>query len=132
MTLRQPLNKFLLTHRFRVEQRWLGRVKAGTDREIEEWLFLHRFRYQFRTQYSLNKKMYAAVADEIFIGAGKNVGVNIFDQNRLFLLVGYKLNKNVNIESGYFNQTLQQGRRINNQTIMQRNNGLLVSCITNF
>ena len=76
--------------------------------------------------------MYAAVADEIFIGAGKNVGVNIFDQNRLFLLVGYKLNKNVNIESGYFNQTLQQGRRINNQTIMQRNNGLLVSCITNF
>ena len=76
--------------------------------------------------------MYAAVADEIFIGAGKNVGVNIFDQNRLFLLVGYKLNKNVNIESGYFNQTLQQGKRINNQTIMQRNNGLLVSCITNF
>ena len=132
LTLRQPLNKFLLTHRFRVEQRWLGRVKAGTDREIEEWLFLHRFRYQFRTQYSLNKKMYAAVADGIFIGAGKNVGVNIFDQNRLFLLVGYKLNKNVNIESGYFNQTLQQGRRINNQTIMQRNNGLLVSCITNF
>lgn len=132
LTLRQPLNKFLLTHRFRVEQRWLGRVKAGTDREIEEWLFLHRFRYQFRSQYSLNKKMYAAVADEIFIGAGKNVGVNIFDQNRLFLLVGYKLNKNVSIESGYFNQTLQQGRRINNQTIMQRNNGLLISCITNF
>lgn len=132
LTLHQPLNKFLLTHRFRIEQRWLGKVKAGTHREIEEWLFLHRFRYQFRSQYSLNKKMYAAVADEIFIGAGKNVGVNIFDQNRLFLLVGCKLNKNVNIESGYFNQTLQQGRRINNQTIMQRNNGLLVSCITNF
>ena len=132
LTLRQPLNKFLLTHRFRVEQRWLGRVKANTDREIEEWLFLHRFRYQIKTQYPLTKKVYAAAADELFIGAGKNVGVNIFDQNRLFLLVGYKLNKNVNIESGYFNQTLQQGRRINNQTIMQRNNGLLVSCITNF
>ncbi len=132
LTLRQPLNKFLFTHRFRIEQRWLGRVKAGTDREIEEWLFLNRFRYQFRTQYSLGKKMYAAAADEIFIGAGKNVGVNIFDQNRLFLLLGYKLNKKVSIEGGYFNQTLQQGRRINNQTIMQRNNGLVVSCVTNF
>jgi hypothetical protein len=131
LTLRQPLNKFLLTHRFRIEQRWLGRVKAGTDREIEEWLLLHRFRYQFRTQYNISKNLYGAFADEIFIGAGKNVGVNIFDQNRLFLLLGYKLNKNVSIEGGYFNQTLQQGRRINNQTIMQRNNGLVVSSILN-
>jgi hypothetical protein len=131
LTLRQPLNKFLLTHRFRIEQRWLGRVKAGTDREIEEWLLLHRFRYQFRTQYNISKNFYGAFADEIFIGAGKNVGVNIFDQNRLFLLLGYKLNKNVSIEGGYFNQTLQQGRRINNQTIMQRNNGLVVSSILN-
>lgn len=132
LVLRQPLNKFLITHRFRIEQRWLGRVKAGTDREIEEWLFLHRFRYQFRTQLALNKKWYAAAADEIFIGAGKNVGVNIFDQNRIFLLAGVKLNKNVTVEGGYFNQTLQQGRRINNSTIMQRNNGVVLSTFLNF
>lgn len=132
LVLRQPLNKFLITHRFRIEQRWLGRVKAGTDREIEEWLFLHRFRYQFRTQLALNKKWYAAAADEIFIGAGKNVGVNIFDQNRIFLLAGVKLNKNITVEGGYFNQTLQQGRRINNSTIMQRNNGVVLSTFFNF
>lgn len=132
LTLRQPLNKFLLTHRFRIEQRWLGRVKTGTDREIEEWLFLHRFRYQFRSQYSFNKKWYAAVADEIFIGAGKNVGVNVFDQNRIFALAGYKVNSKLSIEGGYFNQTLQQGRRINNQTIMQRNNGAVVSSYLTF
>ncbi len=129
LTLRQPINKFLLTHRFRIEQRYVGRVKAGTVREIEEWLFLNRFRYQFRTQYALSKKMYAAAADEILIGAGKNVGVNIFDQNRLFLLMGYKLNKTFSIEAGYFNQTLIQGRRINNQTIVQRNNGLIITSV---
>lgn len=127
LTLRQAAHKFLFTHRFRVEQRWLGRRKAGTEREIEEWLFLHRFRYQFRTQLALSKKWYAAAADEIFIGAGKNVGVNIFDQNRIFLLAGCKLNKTISLEGGYFNQTLQQGRRINNNTIMQRNNGIVVS-----
>ncbi len=132
VVLRQPLNKFLITHRFRIEQRWLGRIKAGTDREIEDWLFLHRFRYQFRTQLALGKKWYAAAADEIFIGAGKNVGVNIFDQNRIFLLAGVKLNKNISIEGGYFNQTLQQGRRINNSTIMQRNNGVVLSTFLNF
>jgi hypothetical protein len=138
ISFRQPVNKFLFTHRFRIEQRWLGRVKAGTagDREIEDWFFLHRFRYQFRMQHPFwskgAKQFYGAAADEIFIGAGKNLGVNIFDQNRIFLLLGYRLNKKMAIEAGYMNQTLQQGRRINNRTIMQRNNGIVVSSYLNF
>ena len=138
ITFRQPVNKFIFSHRFRIEQRWLGRVKAGTagNREIEDWFFLHRFRYQFRTQYSFwtkaDKQLYSAAADEIFIGAGKNLGINIFDQNRIFLLLGYKLNKRISLEAGYFNQTLQQGRRVNNNTIMQRNNGIVISSIVNW
>lgn len=135
ISFRQPVNKFLFTHRFRIEQRLLGRVKTGTDREIEDWLFLHRFRYQFRMQHPFytngDKQFYGAAADEIFIGAGKNVGVNIFDQNRIILLLGYKLNKKLSIEAGYFNQTLQQGRRINNSTIMQRNNGWMLGSYLN-
>jgi len=113
-------------------------VKAGTagNREIEDWFFLHRFRYQFRTQYPFytkgDKQVYGAAADEIFIGAGKKLGTNIFDQNRIFLLLGYKLNKKISIETGYMNQTLQQGRRINNSTIMQRNNGVVVSSFINW
>lgn len=132
VSFKQPIKKWTFTHRFRVEQRWLGRVRPGTDREIETWLFLHRFRYQFRTQFAITPKLYAVAADEIFIGAGKNVGVNIFDQNRIFLSAGYKLNKTVSIEAGYFNQTLQQGRRINNNTIMQNNNGVNVSAFLSF
>lgn len=127
ISFKQPIKKWTFTHRFRIEQRWLGRVKPGTDREIEAWTYLNRFRYQFKTQYYLTSKFYLAAADEIFIGAGKNVGVNIFDQNRVFLLAGFKLNKNISLEGGYFNQTLQQGRRVNNNTIMQRNNGIVVS-----
>lgn len=137
LNFRQPVNKFLFTHRFRIEQRWLGRVKPGTadNREIEDWFFLHRFRYQFRTQYPFytkgDKQFYGAAADEIFIGAGKNLGLNIFDQNRLFLLFGLKLNKKISIETGYLNQTLQQGRRVNNSTIVQRNNGWILTSIIN-
>ncbi len=137
LTLRQPTGKVLFTHRFRIEQRLLGRVKAGTagNREIEDWFFLHRFRYQFRTQYPFwvkgDKQLYGVAADEIFIGAGKNLGTNIFDQNRIFLLLGFRLNKKITIEGGYFNQTLQQGRRINNSTIMQRNNGVVLGSFLN-
>ena len=135
INFRQSINKWVFTHRFRIEQRWLGRVKAGADREIEDWSFLHRFRYQFRAQLPVwsknDKQLYMAAADEIFIGAGKDLGVNIFDQNRIFLLAGYKFSKHFSLEGGYFNQTLMQGRRINDKTIMQRNNGWLISSFLN-
>ena len=135
ITFRQPVNKWTFLHRFRIEQRWLGKIKSGSQGEIEDWIFLHRFRYQFRMQHAIWKKdekqFYSAMADEIFIGAGKNLGVNIFDQNRIFLLAGYRFNKRFAIEGGYVNQTLQQGRRINDKTIMQRNNGVVISSILN-
>jgi hypothetical protein len=111
-------------------------MKAEPEIEVEDWIFLHRFRYQFRTQMALwssdQKQFYAAAADEIFIGAGKNLGTNIFDQNRIFLLAGYKFNKNISVEAGYINQTLQQGRKINDKTIIQRNNGFVFTTIGNF
>jgi hypothetical protein len=74
-----------------------------------------------------NFMLYVAAADEIFIGAGKNVGMNIFDQNRLMFSAGVKLNKNISFEAGYINQTVMQGRMINNQTIVQRNNGITLA-----
>ena len=61
--------------------------------KVEERVFLHRFRYQFKTQNSITPKFYIAGADENFIGAGKNVGVNIFDQNRIFYWQGLSLIK---------------------------------------
>jgi hypothetical protein len=136
IVFRQPLNKWVFTHRFRIEQRWLGKIKPGTEGKIENWVFLHRFRYQFRAQYSFwnrnEKQFYGAAADEIFIGAGKNLGANIFDQNRIFLLAGYKFNNRFTLEGGYVNQTLQQGRRVNDKTIMQRNNGWVLSSLLSF
>ena len=131
LSFRHPVQRWLFTHRFRLEQRWLQRIVNGTNGPVKDWNYLNRFRYQFRAQYRLkakgNQEWYAAAADELFIGAGKNLGTNIFDQNRLFLLTGYKFSRKFSLEAGYFNQTLQQGRRVNNQTIMQRNNGLVLS-----
>ena len=131
LVFKQAISKLTVISRFRIEQRWLGKVKAGTNREIEDWTFLHRFRYQCRMQLPLwikkEQQFYMVAADEVFIGAGKNVGVNIFDQNRIFFLAGFKCNKNITLEGGYFNQILQQGKRVNNNTIMQRNNGVVLS-----
>jgi hypothetical protein len=130
--IKQNIGKLSFTSRLRIEHRWLGAVKAGTDRTIEKWNYINRFRYLLKIQYPISKKIYAWLGDEIFIGAGKNVGQNIFDQNRLHANFGYTFNKNIAIEMGYINQLIQQGRLVNNKTIIQRNSGVTLATLLNF
>ena len=68
-----------------------------------------------------------AAYNEIFLGFGKNVNENVFDQNRTGLLVGYRFNDNIRIEGGYLNQTLQLGREVNNRNVFQYNNGIIIN-----
>jgi hypothetical protein len=133
--LQQPINKVQVTHRFRIEQRFLGKIKPGTQRQVEDWTFLNRFRYQVRVQVPVYKmkstSIYFAAADELFIGAGKKLGVNVFDQNRLMFLSGIKPGKNIRLEAGFLQQVLQQGRLVNNRAVFQKNTGLILSIYIN-
>jgi hypothetical protein len=70
--------------------------------------------------------------NELFFGFGKNVNANVFDQNRIGVLIGYNVNKTFRIEGGYLNQIIQFGREINNKNIFQYNNGLIVNSYFNF
>jgi hypothetical protein len=73
-----------------------------------------------------------AVYDEIFIGFGKNVQANVFDQNRLGVLFGYRFNKTFRAEAGYLNQILQFGRLVDGKNVFQNNNGVIVNSLFNF
>lgn len=129
VSLKNIFGKLSVSQRLRIEQRWIGKRAATPGRNIEDWLFSHRFRFMLRMQHPLTSagKVYVAAADEIFVAAGKNVGVNTFDQNRLMLLAGLKLNSHVALEAGYLSQPLVQSRRINTNTIVQDNRGLLLT-----
>lgn len=131
--LKNAFGKLALTQRLRIEQRWIGKRKPAEEREMEDWLFSHRFRHMVRLQHPVidagSFNLYAAAADEVFIAAGKNVGANVFDQNRIMLILGSKISKAVSVEAGYINQTAFQGRRINGATIMQNNNGATLALI---
>ncbi len=123
-----------LNHRFRVEQRFLGKINQSLpEREVQDWSYMNRIRYQLRATVHLNNKTmqdktwYLAPFDEIFIGFGKNVGQNVFDQNRIGLLLGYQLNKNFRAEAGYFNVTVQQGGLVNGHEVFQYNHGLMAN-----
>lgn len=122
-----------LSHRFMLEQRWVGRYSNPNLTSEDEYPLSNRFRYMFRLQIPLNGKVikdktpYIAIYDEIFIGFGKNVNENVFDQNRLGILLGYRFNPSIKIEAGYLNQILQLGRELNNSNVFQYNNGLIIN-----
>ncbi len=82
-----------------------------------------------RIEVPLDKmsKAYVALYDEIFIGFGKNVGQNVFDQNRIAVMVGYNFSKAFRLEGGFLNQTLQLGRQVDGKNVFQYNNGLLIT-----
>ena len=136
-TLTDKISKFEVSHRFMLEQRFVGRYTNPALTVEDDYLLLNRFRYLFRVQMPLkgteitNKTPYLAAYNEILIGFGKNVNENIFDQNRIGLLLGYRFNNTFRIEGGYLNQRVQLGREIEQKNVFQNNNGLIVNTLVN-
>ncbi|MFD2201355.1 DUF2490 domain-containing protein [Shivajiella indica] len=133
-----PIGKVSLSHRFMLEQRWVGRNSNPNEKVIDDYVYVNRARYMFRMDLPLkgntldDKEPYLAAYDELLIGFGKNVNQNIFDQNRIGILVGFKFSRTTRIEAGYFNQTLQLGRLVEGKNVFQHNNGFIINTFINF
>lgn len=137
VTLNHAIEPLYFTHRFRFEQRWLAKLTPATGRQPQGWNYLNRIRYMLRFNIALQgktidkKEAYLAMFDELFIGFGKNIGINIFDQNRLSGLLGFKATNWLNIEAGYMFMLLQQGKPVNNNAVFQYNHALTVNLVFN-
>lgn len=125
------------THRFMLEQRFVDTYSSVNEFKEDKFSLLNRARYMVKLQMPfINKEIkyqspYLAVYDELFIGFGENVNMNIFDQNRLGILIGYQFNKLFKIEAGYLNQILQFGRQISGRNVFQYNSGLILNVNVN-
>ena len=96
-------NRFLLTHRFRLEQRFL------TDQNLRT-----RFRYNLFLNIPLNnaelvqKTIYLALYNELFVNGQRNIGngrqVELFDRNRTYTALGYVLKSKLRIQLGAMRQ----------------------------
>jgi len=137
-TLNDKSGLFEFSHRFMLEQRWIGRYTNASLTKEDDFVFWNRMRYMFRTNIPLkgrtitDKTPYLSVYNEILIGFGKNVNENIFDQNRLAVLFGYRFSPKVRFEGGYLNQIVQLSREVNSRNVFQDNKGILLSTILNF
>lgn len=138
VTLTDQVSKVEMSHRFMLEQRWVGRYTNPTLSKPDDFLYLNRLRYMYRMQWALGKKKiedktpYMALYDEILIGFGKNVNENVFDQNRVGLLMGYRFTKKCRMEAGFIQQLVQLGREVNNRNVFQYNNGFVLNMYFNF
>lgn len=98
---KQNIGKLRMQHRYRFEQRWV------------ESDFRLRFRYFLGMNYPIWKKtdapneIYLSAYDELFI----NTKATVFDRNRLYGGIGYRLNKMLRFELGYMNQFFTIGGR---------------------
>ena len=99
---RQAFGRVSVQHRYRFEQRW-----------IENQDFRLRFRYFLALNVALTKPTvtdgtaYLSAYNEIFL----NSEGRIFDRNRLYGGIGYRLNKQLRFELGYMNQFLNNANR---------------------
>ncbi|UOK42036.1 MULTISPECIES: DUF2490 domain-containing protein [Flavobacterium] len=124
----ENVGRFQYDSRFRLEQRWLANLVnvdgnyvrpsdayLAANPNAEDWRFRQRARYRFRVQVPLSKPemkdntFFFVASDEIFVNFGKHVTANIFDQNRLYLALGWRFNKDCNIQTGYMNQFIEKG-----------------------
>ncbi len=117
-----------LVNRFRLEQRYVNRpVADGADFKPGPAVFTNRTRVfnrlsvPFKGEKIAEKALYMTAWDEVFINFGKNVANNIFDQNRLFVGLGYRIPKWGRLEAGYMNQIILLGDGVrveNNHTLV--------------
>jgi hypothetical protein len=101
------LGKVKLAHRYRVEQRMIGNASTGA---FKDGRFEHRFRYMAKATVNVtsgDRPVFGAIYNEIFINAGKDVGYNLFDQNRLYAALGFTFSPVLKMELGYLYQVVQ-------------------------
>lgn len=132
LQMRDVIGIFEFQHRFRLEQRWLATGGIG-ELDPGAWRYFNRARYFFRTTVPLqgktidDKEFFLSAYDEVFVSFGEQVQGNVFDQNRLYFVLGYRFGKAGRIEAGYLNQCLAKtdGKRY------ERNHTLQVGWFSN-
>jgi Protein of unknown function (DUF2490) len=108
---KQTFNNFYIQHRYRIEERFFKND------------FKMRFRYFLAINKPITKKnmekdaVYFSAYNEVFLNDKKPT----FDRNRLYGAIGYCINKNIKIETGFMVQMLENSRTSQFQIVVFNN-----------
>jgi len=115
-------------HRFRLEQRFAGDVVVDSGRErVADWRYRNRFRYRLNVDIPLAGEAdqitwYLPLSNEFFLNFGAN-SARVFNQNRTYAGIGYKLAETAELEVGFLHQILAQS----NGRVREYNSTIIVS-----
>lgn len=143
--LTQQIGKLRVDHRFRYEFRWIGLNQPVDEKsfiyggDFSSTIHRQRIRYQLKGTLPLNKSkmedntLYAQAYDELMIGLGNNIpNINIFDQNRVLIGLGYRFNKFYAVEAGFLQQVIFRFNNANKNNVDVNNILQLNLAISNF
>lgn len=96
----------------RLEQRFNQKVVADKIEPGYNYNFRARYNFSFfvplKGKEMVAKTPFAVLQNEVFLNFGKRVVYNTFDQNRLFVGVGYQFTSHLNAQLGYMNLWQQE------------------------
>ena len=117
--LTQQLGKLRIDHRLRYEFRWIGHNQSVDEKsfiyggDFSTTTHKERFRYQIKGSMPIRKEKiedktwYLQASNELFLNIGEQVAnINLLDQNRALIGLGYRINKNLSVEAGYMQQAI--------------------------
>ena len=139
ITLQDQLGRLGLKQRLRLEQRWLGSRANGGEGPVQRWAYQNRIRLQLAATFPLqgptidDNEFYLTGFDELFIGFGQNVGLNVFNQNRLSGGLGFQLASNAKAELNYLYQVRSHAGPdpISGQPVVELNQGVTLNLTYN-
>jgi Protein of unknown function (DUF2490) len=117
--LSQPIGRLRIAHRFRMEERYMARLEASTEDpsqgEFDSYVYQSRFRYRIWLTLPLGKRdqsgpgvFTANLYDELFLNFGDSQRLDLLNQNRISVLLGYQVSNSAQVMVGYMLQNLQR------------------------
>ena len=96
----------------RLEQRFNEKIVSDVKQDGYNYNFRVRYNFSFFVPF-VGKEMkaktpFATLGNELFLNFGDRIVYNTFDQNRLFVGLGYQFTPHVNVQLGYLNVYQQE------------------------
>ncbi|MFT7029146.1 MAG: hypothetical protein ACJA2C_000526 [Marinoscillum sp.] len=109
--LYHEVERVKFSHRYRLEERWIGQAVGQQDGSYEIDGSVHKSRFRYRitcTKKIADSKSYFIFFDELFINTSKDAGLNRFDQNWVYGGIGYEFSPALKLEMGYMWQLIEK------------------------
>ena len=119
-----PINTSLtFIQRTRYDARFIQNLSQGET--IADYTFVNRIRFMgslrnnFPALGNKNYKPFVALSDEVLFNFGENVSGNLFNQNRLYLTLGFQKDR-IQYQIGYMNRLVLTGtdQYVQNHTLL--------------